>query len=328
MKICLVGSFNLAHGYLGAARALEERGVDVNFIPAAFYKSEHPKNHVSLLLDELKKDDSDFILWWRAETLKEDELLYLKEKVNKKFIMYSWDDPFQWEVHKEMSGKCKALDIAFSCCMDSVSLYEKNGCKAVYCPPGYDPSVHKPSYDKKYESDISLVCTNLYHGRDLTKYPHLSRKTLCDWITEDSSLKSKFKIYGPEYFNIFYPDNYCGWIDFESSCKVFSSSKINICTHIRPDGNMYINERVCQILGSGGLLLVDSVNGIEKVLNPEKDCLLINGQNKDLFLNQIKDILNNYEKYEQVRENGLKKAEADLTWGNWAQIIINNLEEK
>ena len=324
MKISLIGSFNLAHGYLGAAEALRRSGHDVDFIPAHLYKSEHPKEHVDKILEDLKDQKPELILWWRAETLNPLELRKVRNEIEGKFILYSWDDPFQWEKHMDMSGKCKSLDIAFTCCMDSIKNYESNGCRGVYCPPGFDPSVHYSDFDEEYACDISLVCTNLYHGTYLTKFPHVSRKDLCDWII-DRFPNFDFRIYGVEDLGKLYPKYYRGWLDFEKTRKVFSSSKINLCTHIRPDGDMYINERVCQVLGSGGLLMVDGVRGIEKVLQPNKECVIMDLRSQQTFLEQIKNIVTRYETFEYIKDYGLKKALKDFTWDNWAKTIIENL---
>lgn len=76
-----------------------------------------------------------------------------------------------------------------------------------------------------------------------------------------------------------------GWISFDQSRKVFSSSSINLSTHVRLDGNIYINERVCQILGCHGLLLVDngstdkSANIIQSKYGKRNICIYRNKTN-------------------------------------------------
>ena len=326
MKLSLVGSFNLADGYLGAAKALERKGWEVFFVPAHLYRNDYGADHADKIIEDLKEQNPDVVLWWRAETLTPQQLAQAREELSTaKFILYSWDDPYQWEVHKEMAEKCKSLDIAFTCCMRSVAEYEAEGCKSVYCPPGFDPEVHYPEEDDEYKCDISIVCTNLYHGTLLTRFPHLSRKFLLDEIIRripDVDLR----IYGSENFKDIYPKNYCGWASFNESRKVFHNSKINLCTHIRPDGYLYINERVTQVLGSGGLLMVDYVNGIEQVLwdndIEKKSAIIIDPMR---FANQIKDVLDNYEDFEEMKKNGYEKAMDCLTWDNWAEIILEQL---
>lgn len=330
MKISLVGCFNLHDGYLGAAKALERLGHEVGFVPAMKYKSEEKYNvHLDFIERDVKEQDPDLVLFWRGETLTGPAFIDMRNRLKKyQFAMYSWDDPFQWEIHKEMPVKCKNIDFAFSCCMGSVEQYRENGCsKSFYCLPGFDPEIHYPEESDEYKCDVSIVCTNLYDG-PVTRFNHLSRKLLLDQIIKAFPDKD-IRIYGPEDFHSRYGERAKGWISFNESRKVFRNSKINLSTHIRPDGFMYINERVTQVLGSGGLLLVDNVNGIDQVLKVGEECLTFKTERcRDLSF--IKDliggILNNYDEFEEIREKGLKKALKDLTWDNWANTICNGIE--
>lgn len=324
MKISIIGAFNLADGYLGAAKALERLGHTICFVPAYKYKSENPEDHEQHIINDLNEKNADVCLWWRAETLNSQEFMKIRKNVKGKFALYSWDDPYQWEKHKEMPFKCKMLDVAFTCCESSIDEYKANGCDAHYCPPGFDPEIHYPDFDPEYECDVSIVCTNFYDGNQITKYKHMSRKVLLETLISNIP-DLDIRIYGVEGFKDIFPDHYKGWIGFDESRKVFSSSKINICTHIRPDGYKYINERVTQILGSGGLLYVDNVNGIGKVLDIENECVIMDNQDKYSYIDQIKNILSNYKDYEKIRENGNKKALESFTWDNWAKTISENL---
>lgn len=328
MKFCLVGSFNLADGYLGAAKALRKAGHEVDFVPAHFYKSENPANHVNLVIQEINKTKSDVVIWWRAETLTGEEFERARKEIAGKFILYSWDDPYQWEAHKEMPIKCNFLDMAFTCCEGSIRDYETFGCPAIYCPPGFDPEIHYPEEDDNFKCDVSFVCTNLYLKNSLTKFPHFSRKDIIDAILKVPGID--FRLYGLESLKSFYPNNYRGWISFNESRKVFYNSKINLSTHIRPDGYKYINERVCQILGSGGFLLVDYVSGLDNVLKINEECLAFDYSNKIVnqndFMGRISHIIKNYSDFEYIRENGRKKALEKLTWDSWADIIISGVK--
>jgi hypothetical protein len=106
MKFSLVGSFNLADGYLGAANALRNLGHIVDFIPAQKYKCENPEVHIDLIKKDIIEQNPDVVLWWRAESLTAKNMQFFRNEFKeKKFIMYSWDDPFQWEYHKDLSEK-------------------------------------------------------------------------------------------------------------------------------------------------------------------------------------------------------------------------------
>jgi len=328
MKISLVGSYNLADGYFGAAKALRGKGVEVDFVPAHFYFSESSDQHVDKIIEDLKRQNSDVVLWWRSETLSEPEFYRIKKSINKKFILYSWDDPHQFEsIHKNIKNKIKYFDICFTCCESSINDYLNYGCeKAVYCPPGFDPEVHYPDEDDNYKCDISLVCTNLYHGNSITQYHHLSRKVIMELLISQFP-DLDIRIYGSDSLKQFFPDHYKGWVPFNESRKVFYNSKINISTHIRPDGYKYINERVTQILGSKGLLFVDDVNGINEMIGDGKECVVMDLKSVDSVKSQIEDIIMNSDKYDAVRISGNKLALEKYTWKNWAKIILDNLNE-
>src|SRR5690606_5186788 len=117
MRISIVGSYHLAHGYLGAAEALRRRQHEVTFVPAQRYKSENPHNHVDLIIDDLRLQKPDIVLLWRAETLEPEELAKVKESCPARYALYSWDDPYSWEADKNLPKKCPYLEVAFSCCM-------------------------------------------------------------------------------------------------------------------------------------------------------------------------------------------------------------------
>ncbi len=331
MKFSLIGSFNLADGYLGAAKALRNLGHTVDFIPAHLYRNEiGADNHHEKIIADLLEQKPDVALWWRAETLTSLQLSIIKNQCKEmKHALYSWDDPYQWEMHREMPQKCPSFDVSFTCCEGSVALYDKYGSKGVYCLPGFDPEIHYFDEDDKYKCDVSLVCTNLYEDGMWTKYPHFSRKDIVDSISEYLP-DIDFRLYGSGDFEQMYPKYYRGWIGFNDSRKVFSNSKISISTHIRPDGYKYINERVCQILGCEGLLLVDYVYGLEQIFEFNKECVVFDYNfkklNKELFANEIKKILDNYDEYLDVRKNGKKKAMNDLTWESWAKKIIEGIQ--
>jgi hypothetical protein len=88
---------------------------------------------------------------------------------------------------------------------------------------------------------------------------------------------------------------------------------------------MYINERVTQILGCGGLLYVDKVRGIENVLNcssNSRSAVFIDPSN---YCDQVREILDNYQYYEPIKERGLELAKNKFTWDNWANTVSSNI---
>lgn len=326
MKISLCGSFNYEEGYLGGGKALSRAGVEVSFVPAHRYFAESPNNHVDLIIKDLKEQNPDYVLWWRAETLEEVQLKRIKQAIKVPFLMYSWDDPHQFECPvRSIQEKTYLFDYVFTCCESSIPTYNECGChKAFYCPPGFDPEVHFAEEDEKYKCDISFVGTNLYHGNSITRYHHLSRRVLLEAIINNFP-ELDIRIYGSKNFENIFPDHYRGWINFNESRKVFYNSKINICTHIRPDGYKYFNERVTQIMGSKGLLLVDEVNGMKSIFGLDK-CVYMDLSSISSLKTQITDVLENKEKYDMIRENAYSYAKENLNWDVWAKTLLENIK--
>lgn len=321
MKIHLAGSCNLADGYLGAAKALERRGHAVSFSPVTAYALDDKKSQVANVIRDIQAAAPDVVLWWRAESLTARELAEIRKTYQAVSVMYSWDPMTLWEQGEEELGKkCASWDIAFTCCKPSMQKYEQYGCRSVYAPPGFDPTIHYPEASPEHECDVSMVLTNLYHGDELTKFPHISRLALLEAIIK-SCPELKVRIYGPDFLKKFFPENYAGWAKFNESRKIYFNSKINLCTHLRPDTDMYYNERVAQVLGSQGLLLVDPVVGLEKILEPGKECVVMDGS-AEALIRQIRHLvaIHGGEGVE-IRKRGHEKAMRCMTWDNWAKTV-------
>jgi len=145
---------------------------------------------------------------------------------------------------------------------------------------------------------------------------YINRKTLIDTIYQNmEKLNIKFHIYGPTKFKNMYPKAYKKFVNYYDLNKVFNYSKINICTHVNNKYSMYINERVSLILGSSGLLYVDNIKDL--FVQNNKECIIID--QKD-YLNQITQILQNYDDMYLIRYNGHQKSKS-LTWSKWSDII-------
>lgn len=335
MKIAIIGYHHLAEGFLGASESFKKLDYNVNFFPLLSYNNEdidkdiieeHLINFINgvktnylsnAIFNEVKVD---VVLWWNF-SIDISTMLKIKENTNCIHIAYSWDDPYRLE-NKTLNPIYKHIDISFTCCGKSIDYYKMSGCKEVhYLPPGFDKNIHHPDFEnkfqKEYECDISIVCTNLY---DFDDGLHINRRKMLDEIVKCEDIK--FHLYGPEKFRILYPDNYKGYIDFNDSYKVFNHSRININTHVRKNGKMYVNERTCQILGSRGLLYIDGINDIESVFNIHTECVIINENN---YIEQIRDILHNYDLYETVKTNGYNKSLKHYTWDIFAFTINQHL---
>lgn len=283
------------------------------------------------IIDYMDNYKIDIVLWWHINIPSEDfNFIVSNLKSNNPKILsiyYNWDEPFNWG-HCDLKNKAKSLDMVFVCCEETLYKYLENGTKEAYwLLPSYDEDInnitmydHRDDYN--YICDISFICTNLYIGNDYTEqlYP---RKDLIDKIYEGNLLgKYKFDIYGPEFLKEFYPESYRGYIHYEKQNILFNKSKINLTTHVIGNKNKYLNERTIMIAGSGGLLMIDNVKGLNDIFEINKDCIIID---YDGIQNQIVDILDNYEKYIQYRLN-IKEKSKSYTWKIWAKFIFDKID--
>ena len=232
-------------------------------------------------------------------------------------ILYNFDDPFSWSDNKsiKLSEKCKYFDLAIGTCEETINLYKSNGAKdSIFCPPGYDQTVNYPIDNTDYDCDVSICITNLYENLNTYDDQYFNRKELIDLIVSQGDIN--VKIYGPDFLKLKYPDNYVGFLQYNELNGVYNKSKINICTHVCKSKSKYINERSILIIGSGGLLLVDPIKDLDKLISQD-ECVYIQ---KDNFILQIKEILKNYDNYIPVKQKG-KIRSLQYTWDKFAEKI-------
>ena len=327
MKLLLIIWYNIEKNVLCAWRALKNIGFDLDFYPLyKYYNDIHDSrdDYVDHFITYINESNPDIILWWYFGIPTEDMEKVIKHSTNTKNFMFNWDEPHNWSSW-DIKNKAKFWDAVFVTCAQKLDDYEINGSgKAFLQFPGYDPTIHYPILDDKdedidrYECDISFVCTNLYE--DNQKYPgqYINRKELVDTIYENQEKYGyKFNIYGSTKFADIYPKSYKGYLDYEDHLQLFNYSKINICTHVQCDTYKYLNERTIMILGCGGLLVIDKVDGIEELIDPNKECIILDKTN---YMDQILDILRNYDKYYIYRFNAYQKSKL-YTWDEWAKNI-------
>ena len=335
MNILIIGYCHLADGFLYASKALQNLNYKIYFFPYLSYKMDKNDNLIDDFKKIIKNDNINICLWWNNSIeFNEFDKMYSKSIKN---IFYNWD-PFLFEGkkyntdnwNKRLDKKTKIydkMDLIFSCFEKEID-YFKNTNKIYYNPPGFDESASFYEYEKDYICDISIVLTNLYE--DNQEFPkdatNISRYEIVNTLYEHRD-KINFHIYGPENLKNKYPDCYKKFIKYDDCRKVFSNSKINLSIHpiinelSNKKSNMeYFSERVPQILGSKGLLMTNSQ--LSYILKKDIDYIQINKEN---CLDEIKNILNNNNKYNYIRQNGYEKVLKYYKWDKWAEIINNTL---
>lgn len=284
------------------------------------------KGGESLIVTELTKMiielQPEYVLWWIIN-INETNIHKLNIN-NTKHIYYNWDDPYNW-ICNGLQNKINFFNTAFITCEETTIKYIDAGTKYAYCVyPGYSPLVHKPYWITgeaiNYEQDISFVCTNLYENLNVYPDQLVNRKQLVDTLYK-SHTGITFKIYGPEKLKNKYPLSYGGFIKYADTVHVFNKSKINLCTHVVGNKQGYLNERVFLIMGSGGLLLVDNVPGVDNILINGFNCIFIEPDN---IVQQVKNIIDNYDDYDIIKRNAYETSKL-YTWDMWGIRIEEKL---
>ena len=317
-KITIICYYELKDALASAGQALEDLGYQINSYP--LFQTIHDvndkmENYFEKFDDFLTRTKPDIILWWYFYILVNDLRKIKGKHPDIYHIFFNWDDPYSWAGDSHLPEKCQFLDLAVITCKETLDCYTKNGAKkAIFCPPGYDPKINfRQSVDNKYKCDLSFCCTNLYQDKKHFPDQVINRKKLIDELVKDSEIN--FHLYGPDFLSKIYPNHYKGLVVYKDLNKLFNSSKINLCTHVVSNKDGYINERTVLVLGSGGLLLVDQVKGLDDII--PTDCFIF--LDTENYVTQIKKILNS--DYDSVRINAENFARDNLTWKHWAKKI-------
>lgn len=321
MKILITSYYELREQLLLAGQALEKLGCDIVSFPL-MHKSQTDDKYFLNLKNKIKDESIDVVLWW-FYCIPSWHMELICADTPAQHILFNWDDPYNWD-QNDNRAKAKYFDKVFVTCRESLPLWKKYGAKEAYTLyPGFSTEHHyKSPIDHNYVCDISFCCTNLYENEERYPNQYIKRRELIDTIYHGQKEHGyKFNIYGPEHLKDKYPESYEGFIAYYDQHKVFSNSKINLCSHVLCNKDGYINERVFLVLACGGLLLVDPVKGIDQNFKDGESCVYLD---KDNYLQQVKDILDNYDNYQQIKESGYNIVQ-QFNYDEWAKFIHNKL---
>ena len=335
MNILIIGYCNLQDGFLYASNSLKKLNYNIFFFPYHNYVIQQNNNRDNILIDFIKNNNINVILWW-YNNITFETINNVKNTFNIKNIFFNWD-PFLYNYNKYNSLIWKEriderlkyyplMDSVLSCFEKEVT-FCKTICNISYTPPGFDKTISKYEYYNDYQCDVSIVCTNLYDY--IYEFPdeatNITRYSIVHKLYEYRD-KIKFNIYGLEKFRSLFPDCYKGFINYKDCNKVFSNSKINLSIHpilyelnSENSSQEYFSERLPQILGSKGLLVTNSK--LSLYLKENIDYIHID--NSSDWFEKLITIINNNDQYNIIRENGYKKALKYYQWDNWALSVHN-----
>jgi hypothetical protein len=330
VKLCLVSYYGPVETIELAENALRDQDIDVYDFP--LYRYSHDANdkdekYLDVFIKFIVDNEIDIVLWWFIN-IPTDRFKYIKEQTRTIYMFFNWDEPHNWS-YCDIEKKMPYIDKAFVTCSGTLETYRRNGCEAFCQYPGYDPAINyiieTYNFDEysKYACDISICCTNLYD--DKSKYPdqYIERKKIIDTIYgAQKEFGFKFHIYGPGHFKKLYPGSYREFANYYDLNKIFNYSKINLCTHVLCNIPGYLNERLFLIGGSGGLALVDYVQGMEDVVVPNQHVIILD---KHYYVHQIVNILANYSQYVRIRKQFNELCKTNYTYKEWGATIAHEI---
>lgn len=326
MRLVLVTYYGRREALEYGARALEECGARVADFPLYRYSvdaCDKRTDYEELLSEAIKEHQAEVVLFW-CLAIDSARLAKLRARhLNTLFALFNWDDPYCWHVAaNEMPNKAACFDVVFPSSQHGCDLYRQHGTKvAQFLAPAFNPELHCPLIDPNFHCDVSLVATALYDNPEAL----ISRKALCDALEAAEDID--FHLYGPEHFQQSYPRSYRGWASIENNVKVFSNSRINLCTHVI-NAKGYINERCVLIAGAGGLLLVDPVQGFENLFEPNTECIFLNTESINAAVAQIRELLlRPEEELSSIRAAARLRALRDYSFASWAEKIMFTLRQ-
>ncbi len=249
--------------------------------------------------------DARLVIWWHWHQPDDKMAQARLDYPNQCWICLNWDDPHSLFVADSMHSLKQFWDIVFSSGTSALPSYTIAGAKEAFAFVPIVDEAHFYDPDPLYECDVAFVGTQPYSDRGM---PH-NRTAILQALVDDARKTGlNVAVYGTPKLGASFPEHFKGRIRYEENRKVWSSCKISLNVHaVDGYGGWYANARVTEVLGSRGLLLVD--NAVQGILNDGEECVFIKSENPQGLVEQIHEILNNYAKYEPIREQGQRVAD-------------------
>ncbi|MFA6004873.1 MAG: glycosyltransferase [Patescibacteria group bacterium] len=195
-------------------------------------------------------------------------------------------------------------------------------------PLACDATVIFPEFDKRFESDIAYVGTNLPGKASFFKevIMPLKDKYSVKFYGQDWTMLDKYKGLlqkAGQYFNIGLLRNIQKpKLHLSDERKIYNSTAISINVHEdyqqRFGGDC--NERTFKIPAAGGFEIVDSVSCISKYFKLGEELIVATG--KDDWFDKIKYYIDRPELRKKISDRGKNRVEKYHTYSNRVQQII------
>ena len=282
MRVLVCGGRNLAEVVRSIARGFQRIGCHVLYQP-----TRRPGTRCDPLLNifdvlgiHVREFGPDVLFWCLCkQDCPEGLIRHLKTlRPEMKTVFHSFDDPYQIDESGDvLAARVREFDRAVTCCEGSVGWYEAQGVEAacIYPPPDHD--LHGAAKaDDGERCDASFAATHTYPR---PRYPAVLVNR-ADMVRAAARLGTLhlYGYWGERTFDwggIYgvpeLAESYRGFWRFDELPGVFAASRVNLNSHVRPDGYRYLNQRALNVMASGGFLLCDRVNGIEELFEPGRD---------------------------------------------------------
>jgi spore maturation protein CgeB len=270
MNVLIVGGFDKADTLKTISDGFEREGHTVeNLYERALYSQ--GLNVLSQAIDKVVQKQFDFVFLWNV---KEHAFLPHIETLRKlkcPIVWYTFDDPYYYDFcDPKIPFEC---DYILTSCEDTKEEYIKKGKRASVLYPPVDEVVHTRMPTGDYVCSFSFIAYTVYHK---SSFPYVK-------IQRRDIVRALYKAYPRAVIHLYglwdgrnhWGDPVCGVPELKSFYKgrttytenplVYFNTKMNFNTHLQSYRRGYYNQRQFDILGSGGFLLCDKVNGIEEV---------------------------------------------------------------
>ena len=189
-------------------------------------------------------------------------------------------------VDEELLKKIDKANFIFYAAPTVYKKLKDRNSKSFLIQEGYEPTIHKfyDKIDKVY--DVSFLGALKEHR---SQY---------------------YQFYNFDYFSDKYNRDHC---------KLVNQTRINVNFTNNREGT---SDRAYKIMGSGGFLLTEPWDDLEKDFKPDHDLVIFNNEKE--FKEKIEEYLKNWQKRKHIARNGLNTVQK-YTVEEWAKFIIKQV---